>query len=698
MVFCSQNFKKRQPYSCCYVIIHVSLYKTNRNMNKKSITATTFLVFLAIANTAGQTDSIAIDSIQHSHTLQDVTVKARNGGRSLHRITNTEIIGKGELIRAACCNLGESFTTNPSVDVSYSDAATGARQIKLLGLSGTYVQMLTENMPNLRGASIPYSLGYVPGPWMQSIQVSKGASSVKNGYESTTGQINVEFLKPQGTDGVRANAYLDSDLKQEVNIDGSIHVTEKLSTSALLHFENRQTDHDDNGDGFIDMPKLQQFNSMWRMAYVSPTWISQLSIKALHDERTSGMSHHVHHHADVEHYGIEVTTNRFEAQWKNGFTLNTEHNTSLALMLNGSIHDAENLFGKTMYDVNQKNGYAQLMFETDMAHDHNLSIGASVNHDTYSQSLELFNPIEGEEGNLFGNPHETTYGLYAQYTYKYGDKLTIMPGVRWDYSTEHGEFWTPRLHIKYSPWEYLTLRASAGKGFRSPHALAENVSLLASGKTFIAYDKLKQEEAWNMGMSASLRLPIADKDLEVNIDYYYTDFQNQLIINPDGAAGSNTFAFENLSGKSYTHAAQIDATYPLFDGFIATGAFRYIDSRTTYDGTLRRRPLTSRYKALLTMGYKTPLELWHFDITGSINGGGELYDRSRYPAYFQLQAQITREFRHFDLYIGGENLTNYTIDNAVRSASNPWQPSFDATQIWGPLNGAMGYIGIRLKV
>ena len=457
-------------------------------MNKKKITATILLIFSTITNATGQTDSIAIDSIQHSHTLQDVTVKARNGGRSLHRITNTEIIGKGELIRAACCNLGESFTTNPSVDVSYSDAATGARQIKLLGLSGTYVQMLTENMPNLRGASIPYSLGYVPGPWMQSIQVSKGASSVKNGYESTTGQINVEFLKPQGTDGVRANAYLDSDLKQEVNIDGSIHVTEKLSTSALLHFENRQTDHDDNGDGFIDMPKLQQFNSMWRMAYVSPTWISQLSIKALHDERTSGMSHHVHHHADVEHYGIEVTTNRFEAQWKNGFTLNTEHNTSLALMLNGSIHDAENLFGKTMYDVNQKNGYAQLMFETDMAHDHNLSIGASVNHDTYSQSLELFNPIEGEEGNLFGNPHETTYGLYAQYTYKYGDKLTIMPGVRWDYSTEHGEFWTPRLHIKYSPWEYLTLRASAGKGFRSPHALAENVSLLASGKTFIAYD------------------------------------------------------------------------------------------------------------------------------------------------------------------------------------------------------------------
>ena len=642
-------------------------------------------------------DSLAQDSIW-SQTLQDVTVKARQGSRSRFRVTNTETIGQGELLRAACCNLGESFTTNPSVDVSYSDAATGARQIKLLGLSGTYVQLLTENMPNLRGASLPYSLGYVPGPWMQSIQVSKGASSVKNGYESITGQINVEFLKPQGVDGVRANAYTDSDLKQEVNVDGSVHLTDRLSTSALLHFENRQTDHDRDGDGFMDMPQLRQFNGMWRMAYVSPVWISQLSLKGLHDERVSGMSRHGAHHGTVSPYGIEVTARRYELQWKNGFTLDSEHNTSVALMLNGSVHDAENRFGLTSYDVNQKTGYAQLMFETDFTPEHSLSVGASLNHDSYRQQLEMYNPWVGEKENLFGTPHETTTGLYAQYTYKWGDRLTVMPGLRWDYSTEHGGFWTPRLHLKYTPWEHLTLRASAGKGYRSPHAIAENVSLLASGKTFIASEKLEQEEAWNTGLSVSLHLPLAGKDLEVNVDYYYTDFRHQLVILPDGAKGLDTFSFENLSGKSYTHAAQIDATYPFFTGLTATAAFRYTDARVTYDGKLRRRPLTSRYKGLLTFGYKTPLELWHFDLTGSLNGGGELYDRSRYPAYFQLQAQITREFRRFSLYIGGENLTNYTLHHPIFGASDPWSPAFDATQVWGPVNGAMGYIGIRYKL
>ena len=657
-------------------------------------------VLLAVISTVSawaQTDSVSQDTMPQSKTLQHVTVKARQGGKSLSRVTNTDIIGQGELIRAACCNLGESFTTNPSVDVSYSDAATGARQIKLLGLSGTYVQMLTENMPNLRGASIPYSLGYVPGPWMQSIQVSKGVSSVKNGYESITGQINVEYLKPQGIDGVRANAYLDTDLKQEANVDGSLHLTDRLSMSGLLHFENRQTDHDRGGDGFMDMPKLRQYNGMWRMAYVSPLWISQLSFKGLHDERQSGMSRHAHQQDHMPLYGIDITANRYELQWKNGFTISHEHNSSVALMLNGSVHDADHHIGSSLYEVNQKNGYAQLMYETDITPEHNLSMGASVNHDSYSQALDLSNPLEGEKENLFGTPHETTAGIYVQYTYKLGELLTVMPGLRWDHSTEHGSFLTPRLHIKYTPWEHLTLRASAGKGYRSPHVLAENVSLLASGKAFFATEKLKQEEAWNTGISASLRLPISGKDLEINADYYYTDFNHQLLINPDGARGEYTFSIENLAGKSFTHAAQIDVTYPLLEGLTATAAFRYTDARATYDGELRRRPLTSRYKGLLTMGYKTPLELWHFDVTGSVNGGGVLYDRTTYPAYFQLQAQVTREFRRLSVYIGGENLTNYTIREPIRGASDPWKANFDATQVWGPVNGAMGYIGLRFK-
>lgn len=664
-------------------------------MNVRVIIALSMFVSSAIA-TAQAVDDEAIDTTQISHDLHEVVVSGRSGIRSRYHTTNTDIIGQGQLVRAACCNLGESFTTNPSVDVSYSDAATGARQIKLLGLSGTYVQMLTENVPNLRGAAIPYSLGYVPGPWMQSIQVSKGAASVKNGYESTTGQINIEFLKPQNTDGVRGNGYIDSKLRQEINLDGNIHLNDRLSTSLLLHFENRQTEHDGNDDGFMDMPRLRQYNAMHRWAYVSPEFISQLSARFLYDNRESGMSSHAHIHGSTPRYDIAIDTRRYEMQWKNALMRDDGHNTSLALILHGSIHDTDNRMGNTIYDVRQTNGYAQLMFETDPGEAHNLAVGASLNSDRYSEHVAgsaFANP-----GDLDATTTETTAGVYAQYTYKPTPALTVMPGIRYDYSDRYGSFVTPRLHIKYSPVEVLTIRASAGKGYRSPHALAENSPMLASGRTFYIADDLKQEEAWNYGASANLNLPIADKSLDVNVEYYYTHFVNQMVMSVDGIHGEHTVSFGNLNGKSYSHTLQVDATYSFFEGFSATGAMRYTDARTTYDdGILRHRPLTSRFKGLVTLSYKTPMEIWHFDLTGHINGHGELYDRSTFPTYFQLQAQVTREFRTFSIYVGGENLTNYKQPNPIIGAANPWAPEFDATQVWGPIDGAMAYVGIRFK-
>lgn len=627
--------------------------------------------------------------------LQQVEVSAQNGSRLKvkHLTSNTEIIGAQQLVRAACCNLGESFTTNPSVDVNYSDAATGARQIKLLGLSGTYVQMLTENIPNLRGASIPYSLGYVPGPWMQAIQVSKGASSVKNGYESTTGQINIEFLKPQGIDGVRGNLYYDTQQKFEANADASVHLTDELSTSILLHYEDRQKDHDGNDDGFMDMPKQRQYNVMHRWAYVSPKFISQLSARVLYDKRESGQSLKHHNSASrLPLYCIDINTHRYEGQWKNAIILDPDHNASVALMLHGSIHDSKQSFGHRLYDVNQKNGYAQLMYETDITERHNLSIGASLNHDYYKEYYKL-NSFTADYN--YATDKETTSGIYAQYTYKQDDLFTFMAGARYDYSDVYGSFFTPRVHIKYSPNEVFTVRASVGKGYRTPHALAENTSILATGYSIWNIENNKQEEAWNYGLSTSFDIPIGEKNLELNAEYYYTDFKNQLIMNI--RPKDYQVVFENLQGQSFSHTLQFDATYPLFEGLSATAAFRFNDVRCTYDGELRWKPLTSRYKGLLTLSYKTPLELWQFDVTGQLIGPSALYDNTRSPSYGLLNAQLTREFRYFSIYVGGENLTGYKMKNPILHADEPFSTSFDATQVWGPTEGAMGYIGIRFK-
>lgn len=631
-------------------------------------------------------------------TLDDVVVKAsRPGLIKAKGAQNIDVVTTTELCRAACCNLGESFSTNPSVDVNYSDAATGAKQIKLLGLSGSYVQMLTENVPAFRGAAAPFSLGYIPGTWMHSIQVSKGAATVKNGYESITGQINVEYLKPQLDEELDVNLFLDSHLKFETNIEGNLHFNDKLSSGLLAHYENMWMEHDGNGDGFMDMPKVQQFNFMNRWTYKSDHYIMQAYVKALKEDRNGGQVEDAHNHSralssDNPLYKINIGSERYEGVVKNAYIFDEIHNTNIALILSGSIHKMNSLYGIKTYDVNNNNAYAQLLFETEFTPSHSISTGLSFNHDCFNERWKM-----DLMPNLVKAPDENIGGVYAQYTFNYDERFVFMAGIRGDYSDLYGAFVTPRAHVKWSLGEILKLRFSAGKGYRTPRPMLDNHTLMASSRDIILDDKLKQEEAWNYGATASFDIDIFDKCLIINLEYYYTNFINQIVTDLDTDA--HQVHFYNLDGISYSHTLQIDATYPFFEGFSLLGAFRYNDVKTTINGVLREKPLSSRYKGLVTATYKTPLEIWQFDVTLQINGGGRMPDGfGTFDAYPVLNAQILKWFRWGNIYIGGENLTNFKQKNPIIGCHNPFGDNFDATMIYGPIDGIMFYGGIKWKL
>lgn len=622
---------------------------------------------------------------------------ARKPGTSrLAGAVNGIAMNKDELFKAACCNLGESFTTNPSVDVAYNDATTGARQIKLLGLSGTYVQMLTENLPNFRGAAIPYALGYVPGPWMKGIQVSKGCASVKNGYESITGQINVDYLQPEDEQQVEVNLFGDTKSRIEANADANVHLSDRWATEILLHHENIIKNHDDNGDGFYDMPGREQYNVQNRWVYKGKSYIFHGGLGALKEIRTSGQDEEHVHSDDI--YRIKLHTNRYEGYMKHAFILNHEHGTNIAFMSSASMHQLNARYGNKLYDLNEKNLYGSLMFETNFSTLHNLSLGLSFNHDYLGQN-------EGQ--NKGQNEKETTPGAYAQYTYTLGTKLTAMAGVRFDHSSLYGNFFTPRFHVKYSPVDAISIRLSAGKGYRTVFGMAEYNYLLASGRNLNISKSLKQEEAWNYGLSTAFYIPMFGKTLKLNAEYYYTDFRNQAVVDYD--ANKEFISIYNLIGKSYSHTFQIDASYPLLKGLEITAAYRLNDVKCTYDygKTLKEKPLTSKYKALFTASYKTPLGLWQFDATVQLNGGGrnpepyQLTDGSRswsprFHSFEQVSAQVTRWFRHWSIYVGGENLTGFKQKTPIYGASNPWGSDFEPTLVWGPVEGRMFYAGVRV--
>lgn len=633
-----------------------------------------------------------------------VTQKKRGIAKSVD-VENKTLINRTELFKAACCNLGESFTTSPSVDVSYSDAATGARQIKLLGLSGTYVQFLTESMPAFRGAAAPYAFRYVPGPWMKSISVSKGSSTVKNGYESITGQINIEYLKPQDEQGFTANAYFDSDLKLELNADGNIHIRDGLSTEILAHFEDRFGSHDGNNDGFADMPDIRQVNFNNRWQWRAGRYIFHGGLSVINEKSRAGqISGHSHSASDTaDPFLIDLYTRRYEGYVKHAYILDPERNGNIAFIGSLNMHQLDASFGRKGYGVNEKGAYAQLIYETDFDDRHNLSAGFSFNYDFLDQRVKTdHNPAISPD---YIVEKENVGGVYAQYTFTISDKLILMAGIRGDYSSLYKWFVNPRFNIKYTPIERLNLRGSIGKGARTVHPWAEYNNLLASGRTMVV-EQLKQEKAWNYGVSADYTFHLRNNKIILNAEYFYTDFKSQAILDYDSNPGYLTIT--QLSGKSYSHTFQSDLTWESPFGLSLTGAYRLIDVKSTYGGVLLEKPLTSRYKALLTASYSTPLEIWQFDVTFQMNGGGRLpapYTLPdgnmswgpRFKAFPQLNLQVTRWFRHFSIYAGGENLTNFKQKNPVVWSADSWSNYFEPTMVWGPIHGAMAYIGIRFN-
>lgn len=648
---------------------------------------------------------LSITLVEKQEELDEVEVSARALGMVNYRFsaTQTQKITGAELCRAACCNLSESFETNASVDVSYSDAATGAKQIKMLGLSGTYVQMLTENTPSIRGLAANYGMEYIPGSWMESIQVSKGTSSVINGYEATTGQINVEYLKPQTSDPIAINGMFNSELCAELNVTGGWKINEKLSTGVLAHYRGDFMQMDANGDGFMDMPTGNRVNLLNRWYYTDHDYTMQFLVRGLYDERRGGQLKKLR----LEHpYQIDIATTRVEAFMKNGYVFDHERATSIGIIASGSYHAQGSEYGSTAYNAAQGNAYLNAMFQTyfDDESRHKLTTGLSFNFDDYTEHLIFDGSVVLRPESEFPlRRREYTPGIFAEYDFKYDDKLSLLLGVRADWSNYYGFFATPRFNIRYSPWQWWNLRASVGLGYRSPNVLSDYASVLASSRQMVGFaEKFEQERALNAGVSTTFYIPIGKRELQISADYYYTHFFECVVADMD--TDPHKVIFDNLNGGvAYSHNFQVEASMEILRGWTMTLAYRMSDVKQTIGGVLREKPFTNRFKGLITTSYQTPLKKWQFDVTAQFNGGGRLPQpdavnplwNERFGWYPQLMAQITKYFRTWSIYLGAENMTNFKQKNPIVDAANPFSNNFDSSIVYAPISGAKVYVGFR---
>ena len=649
-------------------------------------------------------------------TLDEVEVAARQKAQYVNALDplHVEHITGEALRRCACCSLAESFETNASVDVAYADAVTGAKQIELLGLSGLYTQMMTENMPNFRGLASAFGLSYVPGTWMHGISVSKGASSVRNGYESISGQINVDFKEPEAdkSEKLFVNLFTNTMAMTELNFNARMKVGKNDGLMLLGHVGYNPMKMDGNGDGFLDDPVTKQYSAFLRYNHPNTGHFGcKLGVKALKESRLSGqMDFDPEHRLDPGYglYGININTERYEAFAKTGFIFDRPE-TSLGIQQQFTYHKTDSYYGLIDYDATQLSYYVNLLFDSYIVNTHHkYSVGASYSYDRYHEEQNLFNTTQEA---LPRQRVEQVPGVFAEYVFSDDHQWTVIGGIRADYNTYYDRlFYTPRLHVRFRTDNELALRLSAGKGYRSPNILAENSTMLASSRQilFLNMDQPKLEEAWNFGINLSKHFDVGEKEIQVLVDAYRTDFINQVVIDRD--ADAHQIRIYNLDGKSYSNCAQIQVDYELFRNFDVSAAFRYTDVKMTINDTLREKPFVNRYKGLLTLSYAPGT--WQFDLVTQFNGDSRIPDLSgnatavadgqvmeRSPFYVMMSTQVTKKLgKHWEVYVGGENLTNYKQSHPLVAANNPFGNDFDAAMVWGPLSGIRGYVGVRFQV
>lgn len=677
------------------------IFRLDKPMQKDPVLVISFIGY--------QNDSIVVEDGQNeleivlnlNKTLKEVEITSKASGTFISRLDPiyTENITGAELQKAACCNLSESFETNASVDVSYNDAVTGAKQIRLLGLEGTYTQIMTEKIPNLRGLATSYGLGYIPGSWMESIQVSKGTSSVVNGPEAMAGQINVEYLKPDLVDKFFLNLYGNIHGKLEANVISGIKISDRWSTAVFAHAENLSNKVDDNDDSFLDMPLMRQINVFNRWKYMDENITTQFGFKVLDEDRTGGQADFSKDMPrDADHpYGINIKTRRYEGFWKGGHLFKNRAATSLAMIQNFTHHRQESYFGLNDYNAEQNSYYLNLLFQS--------YIGNTRHTFTTGLSFEMNNYIETLNDSAF-NRFERIPGVYFQYNYALDERLNIIAGIRGDHHNIYGTFFTPRLHLRYNITEHTVLRASAGLGYRTANVIAENNSLLATSRKIMVMEEPEQEQAFNAGLNLTQYVDLMGRELRLSAEVYHTRFMNQLILDLDQDA--QAVYIYNLDGKSYSIAYQAEASYELIERLDMTLAFRYNDVKMTTNDELQYKALLNRYKGLVTLSYATREKTWQFDFTTQFNGTSRIpvtagnppeYRRNTSaPAYTIINAQVTKYFKKWNIYLGGENLTNFKQENPIIAADQPFGQYFDSSLIWGPVSGMNIYAGIRVTL
>lgn len=636
-------------------------------------------------------------SLSPASGLKEVVIEGQVERHSALTSTQTEIITRRDLEKSACCNLAESFETNASVEVSMTDAVSGAKQIQMLGLDGSYTLLTTDNVPALHGLATPYRLNYLSGTFIESIDIIKGMGSVLNGYESISGQVNVTLRDPAKAERLYFNLYGNSLARYDANLNLATGLGKKWSTLLMLHTNQLHNRTDRNDDGFMDLSLGSQYNVYNKWKYEHGAWVSEFGLNALRETKVGGQMAYDEDIPQVEqpYYGTESEVDRLSGFNKTSYTFPGKPYQSLGLITSATHHKFDSQYGLRTYDGEQNSANARLIFQSIIGDTrHTYKTGLSYTFEDYHEALT---------DSAFSRTEQVP-GAFAEYIYNNAENLTVVAGARMDFHNLYGNVFTPRLNVKYDFTPNTIVRLAAGKGFRVANAIAENTSALVSSRRLIVQEELRPEEAWNVGGSFTHYFELAGRPGAFVTDFYHTDFLNQVVADMYSQPGQ--VLFYNLEGRSYSNSFQAELQYEVLKGLDAKAAYKYYDVKTSYQGELLQRPMIPEHRFFVNLGFATPFDKWRADLTTQYFGlmplapvaGNAEEPVQTSKRFATVNTQITRAFKQWDVYLGAENLLNYRQADPIMGANDPFGSNFDASMVWGPVTGRIIYAGLRFRI
>lgn len=660
--------------------------------------------------------------LQKKSDLEEVEVTYNTKSSSVSLLSSANIlnISSEELLKAACCNLAESFETTPSIDMNFSDAISGRKQISMLGLSSPNILMSIENIPAIRGALQSYGLTYIPGTWIESIQIAKGSGSVVNGYESISGQINAELRKPLTDDKFFLNLFVNQMQRVELNTHYIANLNKKLDYGLYFHTNKKDTSADNNNDGFRDNPIGKQLNILNRFQYTNleKGLVGFFDFNYVFDERVYGQNEYTDHTlflGNQNYWGGKTDSEIVKTNFKFGYVDPEITYRSLGIQFAYTGTDMGSYFGNSTHDINQSSIFTNLVYNSIIGNTYNkIKTGVSISYDEYDEYISNLNINSFDISRI-----EKSIGAYFEYNYNNADKINLSAGIRIDNHNKIGTFISPRFHMNYMLFPKSTIKFSLGKATRLANIFSENQKLFFSSREIIFSDglnlsdfsNLKADEAWNYGISIIKSFKLFGKESQLTLDYYITDFENKVVADWETPTQIN---FYNLIGKSFSNSFQAQFSFTLSNSIDLLFAYKNTVAETDYitQGRLKN-PLTPSDRIFFNVAYNGPTndkgKKWKYDLTFNHVGEQRLPSTDTNPSEYQLleiserlnlvNTQITRVFNDsFQIYLGVENLTNYRQKNTILAADDPFGDYFDAAYIYGPIFGSLWYIGFRYYI